>query len=176
MLAIFQSWKLCRAPKANKLAKYYYNQNFIALPMIVTMKFLRSIRIGYRISLNNVPPWIMFPFEYFPFWKKLSMYIKKEHYSNFCTFEIASLVKEIRYLSTHFKQQFLSKNHSHVFTQGHNSLSHHRLIVRSVCNQSSITTFAKKFKRTFSTTELEIAQLYCLLSTCCELALKNVAH
>ena len=34
----------------------------------------------YRISLNSVP-----------FLEK-AYYIKKEHYSNFCTFEIASLV------------------------------------------------------------------------------------
>ena len=40
----------------------------------------------YRISLNNVPPWLV------SFLKKLRMYIKKENYSYFCTFEIASLV------------------------------------------------------------------------------------
>ena len=37
--------------------------------------------------MNNVAPLIVSLFL-----KKLSMYIKKEHYSNFCTFEIASLV------------------------------------------------------------------------------------
>ena len=44
-------------------------------------------KTDYRISLNNVPPWIVSPFL-----KKLNTYIKKEHYSNFCTFEITSLV------------------------------------------------------------------------------------
>ena len=45
-----------------------------------------------RISLNNVPPWIVSPFL-----KKLNTYIKKEHYSNVCTFEIASLVNVTGY-------------------------------------------------------------------------------
>ena len=53
MLAIFHSWLekkwgvLRREPKSNKLARYYCNQNFIALPMIVRMKFLISIRVAY---------------------------------------------------------------------------------------------------------------------------------
>ena len=45
----------------------------------------------YRISLNNILPWIMSPLEQCPlFWKILVH--KKEHYSNFCTFEIAILL------------------------------------------------------------------------------------
>jgi hypothetical protein len=45
----------------------------------------------YRISLNIVPPWIMSPLNSVPFFEK-ALYIKKKLYSNFCTFEIASLV------------------------------------------------------------------------------------
>ena len=38
----------------------------------------------YRISLNNVLPWIMSPLNNVPFFEK-GQYIKKEHYSSFCT-------------------------------------------------------------------------------------------
>ena len=42
------------------------------------------------MSLNNVSPSIASPFL-----KKVSMYVKEEYYSNFCTFEITSLVNDI---------------------------------------------------------------------------------
>ena len=45
----------------------------------------------YHISLNNVPLEKCPPLNSVPFFEK-AWYIKKEHYSNFCTFEIASLV------------------------------------------------------------------------------------
>ena len=53
--------------------------------MTLKIRILRSLCIPY--FLNNVPPWIVSPFL-----KKLSTYIKKEQYSNFCSFEIARLV------------------------------------------------------------------------------------
>jgi hypothetical protein len=43
---------------------------------------------AYHISLNNVPPWIMSPLYSVSFLEKAPC-IKKEHYSNFYTFEIA---------------------------------------------------------------------------------------
>ena len=65
---------------------------------MIKVKFInfKIIQNRYRISLNNVPPWIMSPLEQcpplnsVPFYEK-AQYIKKEHYSNVCTFEIAIL-------------------------------------------------------------------------------------
>jgi hypothetical protein len=44
----------------------------------------------YSISLDNVSPWIMSPLNSVPFFE-ISLVHKKEHYSNFCTFEMSSL-------------------------------------------------------------------------------------
>ena len=42
----------------------------------------------YRISFNSVLSWIIAPLNSVPFFEK-DWYIKKDYYSNFCTFEIA---------------------------------------------------------------------------------------
>ena len=44
------------------------------------------IFLAYRISLNNVRP----PLNSVPFFEKV-YYVKKEHYSNICSFEMTSL-------------------------------------------------------------------------------------
>ena len=55
------------------------------IPFLEIQIYLGSGMV-YHISLNNILPWIV-P----PFLKKLRT-LKKEHYSNFCNFEIDSLV------------------------------------------------------------------------------------
>ena len=69
----------------------------------------------FPFKKNNVPPWIVSLFL-----KKLSKYIKKEHYSNFCTFEIASLFNVPRhylrkYGNCYFflKRQFFPEKNSY---------------------------------------------------------------
>ena len=53
----------------------------------------------YSISLNNVPLWIVSPF------LKMLSTLKKEYYSNFCTFEISSLVN----VPGHYLSKWLTK-------------------------------------------------------------------
>ena len=55
--------------------------------------------------LNNVPLWIVSPFL-----KKLSKYIKKEHYSNFCTFEIACLLNVLRHYFRKYGKLYFGRN------------------------------------------------------------------